>query len=217
MARYAIHIRELDLTIWRRSRNSIHFCSGFFPNESWENLDTAIEVATVYHVLPRIRITGEDRGQRGTRVIDTITGKVVWQQVGDNKEEHRMDGTPDITEPIKLDRTKLIDRLNEIHAEEEKKRLDAKKKEDDARKEVEDFVKANVDRVAEFFKNRCGVSWGSTLEDLADREFRGDNYKPKDAEPTRRESDSEKFVRVLEMSADETVSLTPDQPLYELL
>lgn len=123
---------------------------------------------------------------------------------------------PQIEKPLNVDRKKIIIKLNENFSKEKAKRDEADQKEKDARAEVVQFVIDHDTQIAGYLSNHYGGSWKQLMERL-EEVFKDDNFAPKDSKPGRLESELEKFVRVLEMSTDETIEILPTQPIFDLL
>lgn len=119
---------------------------------------------------------------------------------------------PDISEPLNIKRLDLIARLEENLAEEQKKREEVAAKLAESKQEAIGFIKKSPERVLEWVVSLHGYGPEAFVKG-----FDNGAYTPKESVPTKTEDDLEKFVRVLKMSADETVSLTPQQDLYHLL
>lgn len=146
-------------------------------------------------------------------VIEASTyneAKRIYEAGNYPKEETTM--TPDISEPLNIRRTDLIARLEENLATEQGEREEAAAKLAESKQETIDFIRENPERVFEWYLTKVN----SKPESLVSA-FDNGAYTPKESVPTTKENDLEKFVRVLKMSADETVSLTPQQDLYHLL
>lgn len=124
---------------------------------------------------------------------------------------------PELLKPLNVKRDEVIKKLDANFAEEKKKREEAEAKEKAARAEVTAFLTDHADQVAGYFADHVNGRWSQLLEELTDEVFKDDNYKPKDSVPGRLETELEKFVRVLKMSADETIEILPTQPIFNLL
>ena len=109
--------------------------------------------------------------------------------------------------PLNIDRAKLLAKIQANLAAEKAAREAEAAKQSAAQKEVTDFVAANAEKIANYFhRNVVGGSWGNTLEGVTET-----------SKPGRLESELEKYARVLDMSADDSVEVFPGHDVYDLI
>lgn len=147
-----------------------------------------------------------------------------WDNPADERGATQM-GTVHVNLPVHLEKplnlktNKVIEKLKANLKKEQDDRAAAEKKEADARADFKTFVDEHEDQIINYLRSaiygRDG-SWKATL-DAAEEAFKDDNWATKESKPGRLESELEKFVRVLEMSGDETVEVAPTKELYDLL
>lgn len=119
------------------------------------------------------------------------------------------------TAPLHIDRTKLIERLQEVAAEAEASRQKASDSAKAARQAILDLAaQLTPDQVANLVDHFVGpcepVKWFTDA-------IEGDKFVSKDVAPTAIETAIEKQIRVLEMATDTTVELQPTDSLYAYL
>lgn len=124
---------------------------------------------------------------------------------------------PDITAPLNIKRTALIETLQANLDKAEAERLERVEAEKENRGKVEELLAENPLKVLGYLRRQFGRSTWAALYESIEETFEGDGLLPKESVPTTHENDLAKFVRVLKLSADETIEVTPDQPIYELL
>lgn len=124
-----------------------------------------------------------------------------------------------LQKPLNLDREKVVAKLKENLANEKAKREAAEKKESDARNAFRQFVLDHEEQIVNYLRSSLAgssSSWTNSLE-RAEEVFKDDAFKSPDSKPGRLESELEKFVRVLEMTAEATIEVEPTQQVYDLL
>src|SRR5215831_10366077 len=118
-----------------------------------------------------------------------------------------------LPQPINVDREKIVARLQEQLDEETKEREVIEAREREARHGVAQFLTDHDEEVVEFFGRKVNGSWATVLDHLEEL-FKDDAYKPAKLRKGRHETDLEKMVRVLSMSADSTIEVQPTSPIY---
>ena len=121
-----------------------------------------------------------------------------------------------LPQPINVDREQIVARLQEQLDEEQKEREVVEAKEREARHGAAQFLTDHDEEVVEYFGRKLGGSWAAVLDHLEEM-FKDDAYKPAKLRKGHRETDLEKMVRVLSMSADKTIEVQPTSPIYDLL
>lgn len=128
-----------------------------------------------------------------------------------------MDLTPQVEKPLNIKRTAVIDRLKENLAEETRKREEISAKKAAIRQAWKDFIAEHTEQVANYLLDHNALGTEDALKAFKARWDENERDKDPQSVPTVRENELEKFVRVLEMSSDDSIEVTPDQPIYALL
>jgi hypothetical protein len=123
-----------------------------------------------------------------------------------------------LEKPLKLVRTKVIEKLEENFKKAKDARAEAAAAEAEAREVFDTFVKDHQEQIANYLRSALvgGRSWAQAVEQ-AETTFDGDNYKTPESVPTVMESELEKLVRVLKMTSEDTIEVKPTQRVYDLL
>lgn len=124
--------------------------------------------------------------------------------------------TPEISKPLNINRGSLINRLQENLDKERRHREEVEAKEAEARRSFQQFFTDHEDEFIVFLGRQYCGSWKDVQEHF-EKLFEDGSFKPKGKSPSEKENDLEKFVRVLKMATDETIEVTPQQPIYHLL
>lgn len=121
--------------------------------------------------------------------------------------------TPDLNKPLTIARTDLVDKLQENLDAEVAKR-EAKEAEQAAEREtvLAAIAEFTPDELYNIFRSFYTVDDKNLALDKTNQAFVTPTIKP-----TRIETDTEKFVRVLTMANDTNIELTPGESLYALL
>jgi hypothetical protein len=125
--------------------------------------------------------------------------------------------TPDLREPLHLNKEAVLEKLRENLEEERAKRAEATEKEKQARLSVNQVVLDEADQIVGYLWRQFGANSWSQLEELLTKFFENNDYRPKAIKPSHREDSLEKFVRVLSMASNKDLTVEPTDSLYELL
>ena len=125
--------------------------------------------------------------------------------------------TPDLHEPLHLNKDEVLAKLQENLAEEQAKRQEASDKEKQARLAVNQVVIDEADQIVGYLWRQFGAHSWAQLEEMLAKFFESNDFRAKAAKPTPREDSLEKFVRVLSMATNKTLTVEPTDSLYSLL
>lgn len=121
--------------------------------------------------------------------------------------------TPDLNKPLTIPRETLITRLQENLDAEVAKRTEAEAEQTKAREEVlAAIAEFTPDELYNIFFSR----WVVDLDGLKLAKERK-TWVTEEIKPTKKESDLEKFVRILGYASDKDIELLPNQELFSLL
>jgi hypothetical protein len=133
--------------------------------------------------------------------------------LGVHSSKEGEDVTPDLDKPLTIKRTVLIAKLQENLDKEVAKREEAEAAEEKGR---EDVLAAIAAFTPDELYNIFAHNYSTKVETLKfDKDQK--SWVTKDVIPTARETDLEKFVRVLGIASDADILLKPNQELYGLL
>lgn len=124
---------------------------------------------------------------------------------------------PNLREPLQLNTEQVLAKLQENLADEQAKRMEATEAEKQARLTVQQKVLDEADNIVGYLWRQFGVSSWAQLEEQLTKFFEANDYRPKGIKPSHREDSLEKFVRVLSMASNKTLTVEPTDSLYDLL
>ncbi len=120
---------------------------------------------------------------------------------------------PDVAKPLVLSRVQLLARLTANRDAEVAKREQAEADVKKRRQEVIDVIKQFTDdELYTIFSNYYTINRETLKEVKAAK-----TWVPIEAQPTKQETDLDKFILALGMSGEETVEVMPTESLFKLL
>lgn len=125
--------------------------------------------------------------------------------------------TADLREPLKLKTEDVLARLQEQLDEERAKRQEESERQKQARLAVNQIVLDETDQIVGYlWRSFNPTSWADLEKRLTDF-FEANDLRAKAIKPSHHENSLEKFVRVLGMASNTTLTIEPSDSLYELL
>lgn len=124
----------------------------------------------------------------------------------------------DVDEPLVIAREKLVEALQTNLDEEKEKRQKAEEERASNRQEMAAEIDAwSDDEKVNFFTQSIGVMTKYDFLEWSARVREEGRYKSKETKPSEKESALEKYVRVLNMADNATISVKPHDEVYPLL
>lgn len=207
---YHIQIKNICGGWSKPDTNKIY--GGYLPTSTFTDFTSAFRCVTAYTAKVE-EVNGP--GVYQVRIVNTngmqkwinTTGVVQTLNEGDNM------ATPTLNKPLNLKREDVITKLNENLATEVAKREALEAERTKEREEVLGLIaEFTPDELYNIFLNRWVVD-ADALKLAKERK----TFVTEEIKPTTRETDTEKFVRVLGMTDDKTIEVLPSEDLYNLL
>src|SRR5215471_16621071 len=123
----------------------------------------------------------------------------------------------DVREPLTIPRESLLATLQENLDTAKAEREEKHAKENAALDEFKAFLTDHLDEVSGYLVRCIGWNgWEETLKTFQ-RTFEDGDYAPAGVKPSKKETALEKYVRVLGLASNSTISVEPGDDLYPLL
>jgi hypothetical protein len=124
----------------------------------------------------------------------------------------------DVDEPLVIDREKLVEVLQGNLTEEQNKRIKAEDDRMSNRQEIAAEIRAwSDDELVNFFTRNVNVMSKFDFLEWSARVRESGQFKSAETKPTERETSLEKYVRVLNLASNSTISVKPHDEVYPLL
>lgn len=226
VARYVRH-RDTWMTYAENSGNGslamVQFIvEGWDLQAPFDNIDDAIEAICATRDLFKGRYKHLRFGVRDAR------GQIVWTEEDgtvvdgpfspDEPQEEQMgDGQNIVSQPLNVDKAKLLERLQERKTEEEKARADAQAAITTRRQAAQDAIASlSPDELLNLATKYVTSDLDAIVEMVDDAKATG-RLKSEDVQPNRVETAIDRWTRVLEMSTDSVIQVKPSDAIYPLL
>lgn len=125
--------------------------------------------------------------------------------------------SPNLREPLHLQTEAVLAKLQENLEAERAKRQEASEKEKAARLAVEQIVLDEADQLVGYLWMQFGARNWADLEKRLTDYLEQNDLRAKAVKPSHKEDALEKFVRILSMASNKTLTVEPTDSLYDLL